>query len=75
MGSLTPRLLGGASYETGFCPHGGELSGSTLRPLSDEVTVSYDTFKAATEAELKPVRISEGTIGIGIGLWNAESPS
>ncbi|KAI0034570.1 Homogentisate 1,2-dioxygenase [Vararia minispora EC-137] len=37
---------GGASYETGFCPHG----------------VSYDEFKAATEAELKPGRVHEGTI-------------
>jgi len=39
-------LPGGASYETGFCPHG----------------VSYEQFKGATEAELKPMRISEGTI-------------
>jgi len=37
---------GGASYETGFCPHG----------------VSYDEFKKATEAELKPMRVHEGTI-------------
>ncbi|KDQ59299.1 hypothetical protein JAAARDRAFT_127432 [Jaapia argillacea MUCL 33604] len=37
---------GGASYETGFCPHG----------------VSYDEFKGATEAELKPMRVHEGTI-------------
>lgn len=37
---------GGASYETGFCPHG----------------VSYDEFKKASEAELKPMRVHEGTI-------------
>lgn len=37
---------GGASYETGFCPHG----------------VSYDEFKAATETELKPMRVHEDTI-------------
>ncbi|KAG6849286.1 hypothetical protein H0H93_009767 [Arthromyces matolae] len=37
---------GGASYETGFCPHG----------------VAYDEFKAASEAELKPTRVHEGTI-------------
>ncbi|EEB92746.1 hypothetical protein MPER_08700 [Moniliophthora perniciosa FA553] len=37
---------GGASYETGFCPHG----------------VSYEEFKKATEAELAPMRIHEGTI-------------
>ncbi|KAJ6483829.1 homogentisate 1,2-dioxygenase [Mycena vitilis] len=37
---------GGASYETGFCPHG----------------VSYDEFKKASEADLKPMRIHEGTI-------------
>jgi len=37
---------GGASYETGFCPHG----------------VSYDEFKKASEGELKPMRIHEGTI-------------
>ncbi|KAN0104027.1 homogentisate 1,2-dioxygenase [Russula decolorans] len=37
---------GGASYETGFCPHG----------------VSYDEFKKATEADLSPMRIHEGTI-------------
>ncbi|KAH9954328.1 Homogentisate 1,2-dioxygenase [Russula dissimulans] len=37
---------GGASYETGFCPHG----------------VSYEEFKAATEADLKPRRVHEGTI-------------
>ncbi|KAJ7116560.1 homogentisate 1,2-dioxygenase [Mycena epipterygia] len=37
---------GGASYETGFCPHG----------------VSYDEFKKASEADLQPMRIHEGTI-------------
>ncbi|KAF8181308.1 homogentisate 1,2-dioxygenase [Pholiota molesta] len=37
---------GGASYETGFCPHG----------------VSYDEFKKASEGEQQPMRISEGTI-------------
>ncbi|RDB26239.1 Homogentisate 1,2-dioxygenase [Hypsizygus marmoreus] len=37
---------GGASYETGFCPHG----------------VSYDEFKVASESELKPMRVHEGTI-------------
>jgi homogentisate 1,2-dioxygenase len=37
---------GGASYETGFCPHG----------------VSYEEFKMATEAELVPMRVHEGTI-------------
>lgn len=37
---------GGASYETGFCPHG----------------VSYDEFKTASEMELKPMRIHEGTL-------------
>jgi homogentisate 1,2-dioxygenase len=37
---------GGASYETGFCPHG----------------VSYDEWKKASEADLQPMRISEGTI-------------
>ncbi|TFY64661.1 hypothetical protein EVG20_g5872 [Dentipellis fragilis] len=37
---------GSASYETGFCPHG----------------VSYDEFKKATEGELKPRRIHEGTM-------------
>ncbi|KAJ6549472.1 homogentisate 1,2-dioxygenase [Mycena sp. CBHHK59/15] len=35
-----------ASYETGFCPHG----------------VSYDEFKKASEMELKPMRVHEGTI-------------
>ncbi|KIM39361.1 hypothetical protein M413DRAFT_198003 [Hebeloma cylindrosporum] len=37
---------GGASYETGFCPHG----------------VSYEEFKKASEADLAPMRIHEGTI-------------
>jgi len=37
---------GGASYETGFCPHG----------------VSYEEFKKASEGEQKPMRIHEGTI-------------
>jgi homogentisate 1,2-dioxygenase len=37
---------GGASYETGFCPHG----------------VSYDVFKMASEAELGPMRVHEDTI-------------
>ncbi|KAK7044071.1 hypothetical protein VNI00_007787 [Paramarasmius palmivorus] len=37
---------GGASYETGFCPHG----------------VSYEEFKKATETELAPMRIHEDTI-------------
>lgn len=43
-------ILGGASYETGFCPHG----------------VSYEVFKQATEAELKPMRTHEGTIGMTV---------
>ncbi|KAA1467122.1 homogentisate 1,2-dioxygenase [Dentipellis sp. KUC8613] len=37
---------GSASYETGFCPHG----------------VSYDEFKKATEGELAPGRVHEGTM-------------
>ncbi|KAJ7503555.1 homogentisate 1,2-dioxygenase [Mycena galericulata] len=37
---------GGASYETGFCPHG----------------VSYEEWKKASDADLKPMRIHEGTI-------------
>ncbi|KAI0322556.1 homogentisate 1,2-dioxygenase [Amylostereum chailletii] len=37
---------GGASYETGFCPHG----------------VSYEEFKGATEADLQPMRVHEGTM-------------
>ncbi|TFK22744.1 homogentisate 1,2-dioxygenase [Coprinopsis marcescibilis] len=39
---------GGASYETGFCPHG----------------VSYDEWRKATEVDLQPQRVSEGTIAI-----------
>ncbi|KAJ3825824.1 homogentisate 1,2-dioxygenase [Lentinula raphanica] len=37
---------GGASFETGFCPHG----------------VSYEEFQKATEAELKPMRVHENTM-------------
>jgi homogentisate 1,2-dioxygenase len=37
---------GGASYETGFCPHG----------------VSYEQFKMASEMELGPMRVHEGTM-------------
>ncbi|KAF9007503.1 homogentisate 1,2-dioxygenase [Cyathus striatus] len=37
---------GGASYETGFCPHG----------------VSYEEFKKGSEGEQLPMRIHEGTI-------------
>ncbi|KAH9849906.1 homogentisate 1,2-dioxygenase [Lenzites betulinus] len=37
---------GAFSYENGFCPHG----------------VSYDQFKNATEAELKPMKIHQGTL-------------
>jgi len=37
---------GGASFETGFCPHG----------------VSYDTFKEASEAELVPRLIAKDTM-------------
>ncbi|KAF9460311.1 homogentisate 1,2-dioxygenase [Collybia nuda] len=37
---------GGASYEAGFCPHG----------------VSYEEFKKATDADLAPRRVHEGTI-------------
>lgn len=37
---------GGASFENGFCPHG----------------VSYDEFKRASEIELAPMRIHEGTM-------------
>lgn len=38
---------GSCSYETGFCSHG----------------VSYDEFKGATEAQLGPMRVHEGTLG------------
>ncbi|EMD34039.1 hypothetical protein CERSUDRAFT_117547 [Gelatoporia subvermispora B] len=37
---------GGLSFETGFCPHG----------------VSYDEFKKATETDLGPMRVHEGTL-------------
>ncbi|KAL4250814.1 homogentisate dioxygenase family protein [Abortiporus biennis] len=37
---------GSISYETGFCPHG----------------VSWDVFKAASEGELKPQIVHEGTL-------------
>ncbi|KAL7279127.1 hypothetical protein ACG7TL_006967 [Trametes sanguinea] len=37
---------GGFSFENGFCPHG----------------VSYEEFKKATEAELGPMRVHEGTL-------------
>ncbi|KAJ4480188.1 homogentisate 1,2-dioxygenase [Lentinula aciculospora] len=37
---------GGASFETGFCPHG----------------VSYEEFKKATEGELRPTRVHENTL-------------
>ncbi|KIK58015.1 hypothetical protein GYMLUDRAFT_75099 [Collybiopsis luxurians FD-317 M1] len=37
---------GGASYETGFCPHG----------------VSYEEFEKATEGELRPMRIHENML-------------
>ncbi|KAI0046174.1 homogentisate 1,2-dioxygenase [Auriscalpium vulgare] len=37
---------GGASYETGFCPHG----------------VSYEEWKMASESELQPMRVHEGTM-------------
>lgn len=39
---------GGASYECGFVPHG----------------VAYEEFTAASEMELQPMRISEGSIAI-----------
>ena len=44
---------GSCSFETGFCPHG----------------VSYDEFKFATEMDLKPMRVHEGTIGRSQILW------
>ncbi|GAW08883.1 homogentisate -dioxygenase [Lentinula edodes] len=37
---------GGASFETGFCPHG----------------VSYEEFQKATEAELRPTKVHENTL-------------
>lgn len=37
---------------------------SSLRP-----SVSYDEFKIATEAELKPMRVHEGTIGASSSVW------
>ncbi|KAE9384602.1 homogentisate 1,2-dioxygenase [Gymnopus androsaceus JB14] len=37
---------GGASFETGFCPHG----------------VSFEEFQKATEAELRPTRVHENTL-------------
>ena len=60
---------GGFSFENGFCPHGG-----TCRPRSRSCelpslrtdtpsAVSYDEFKKATEAELQPMRVHEGTLG------------
>ncbi|KAH0585517.1 hypothetical protein H2248_008753 [Termitomyces sp. 'cryptogamus'] len=38
---------GYASYKTGFCPHG----------------VPYDEFKKATESDLAPMKVNEGSIG------------
>ncbi|KAF9532654.1 homogentisate 1,2-dioxygenase [Crepidotus variabilis] len=39
---------GGASFENGFCPHG----------------VSYEEFKKATEADLAPTRVHDGTLAV-----------
>ena len=56
---------GGFSFENGFCPHGGEIcfSGVSHTMLSIYLSVSYDEFKKATEAELGPMRVHEGTLG------------
>ena len=57
---------GGASYETGFCPHGGRsglFETFFVGVLTGSRSVSYEEFKKATEADLKPMRIHEGTIG------------
>jgi homogentisate 1,2-dioxygenase len=69
-------LPGGASHETGFCPHGGMLpiekvlfDGLIFR-FGSLFSVSYDEFKKASEADLAPTRISEGTIGEFFHNWD-----
>lgn len=58
---------GGASYETGFCPHGGGYCSEILQSSNQTngvlTPVSYEVFKAASEAELGAMRVHENTIG------------
>ena len=56
---------GGFSLENGYCPHGSELDlpGYPHVQPTDLYAVAYDVFKAATEAELVPTRVFEGTLG------------
>jgi homogentisate 1,2-dioxygenase len=37
--------------------------------LTVTVVVSYEQFKNATEADLQPMRIHEGTIGISVEIY------
>lgn len=62
---------GSISYETGFCPHGGKSIVRPCKPFSWSLTryhyhyllVSWSEYKAASEMELVPRRIHEGTLG------------
>ena len=54
---------GGFSFENSFCPHGGKLFLVVVCVLAYAIPVSYDEFKKATEMELTPVRVHEGTMG------------
>ena len=41
----------------------------TMFALTLLIVVSYDEFKKATEAELQPMRVHEGTLGTRISFY------
>ena len=57
-------LVGGASFETGFCPHGGKLGIDIFFDMTKLIgmSVSYDEFKKGSDSDLKPMRIHEGVM-------------
>lgn len=61
---------GGASFENGFTPHGGTYSPNSIFDVETPVLmrgisasiVSYDEWEKATQHELEPRRVAEGTV-------------
>ncbi|KAJ3889044.1 homogentisate 1,2-dioxygenase [Lentinula edodes] len=57
---------GGASFETGFCPHGGNMLQSRRSRVDSCLlpfpAVSYEEFQKATEAQLRPTKVHENTL-------------
>lgn len=71
-GASRDLRAGGLSYQSSYTAHGGMVSTLTTStcPLpapetgaDGPVTETYETYKKATTAELKPDRVGEGFLG------------